>query len=83
MMMTTTTTTTTTTMMKMMMMMMIFKVIVCPLRADQHPGKFGDEFGHASREVMEARYWMLPYLYTLFHEAHTRGGTVVRPLHHE
>ncbi|KAK7508259.1 hypothetical protein BaRGS_00000498, partial [Batillaria attramentaria] len=52
-------------------------------QTDQHPGKFGDEFGHASREVMEARYWMLPYLYTLFHEAHTRGGTVVRPLHHE
>lgn len=50
---------------------------------EQHPGAFGDKVGTASREIMETRYWLLPYLYTLFHQAHTQGDTVVRPLHHE
>lgn len=50
---------------------------------EQHPGKFGNEFGQSARQTMETRYWMLPYLYTLFHQVHTQGGTVVRPLHHE
>ncbi|KAK7100863.1 probable maltase-glucoamylase 2 [Littorina saxatilis] len=50
---------------------------------EQHPGAFDDEFGRMSREIMETRYWLLPYLYTLFHQAHTQGDTVVRPLHHE
>ncbi|XP_076462036.1 maltase-glucoamylase-like [Babylonia areolata] len=36
-----------------------------------------------SREILETRYWLLPYLYTLFHQVHTEGGTVIRPLHHE
>ncbi|KAK7100862.1 hypothetical protein V1264_023730 [Littorina saxatilis] len=50
---------------------------------EQHPGALGDNVGIASREIMETRYWLLPYLYTLFHQAHTQGETVVRPLHHE
>ena len=50
---------------------------------EQHPGAFGPEFGAWSREILETRYWLLPYLYTLFHKAHTEGSTVVRPLHHE
>ncbi|XP_070183432.1 maltase-glucoamylase-like [Littorina saxatilis] len=53
------------------------------IKKPQHPGAFGPEFGQASREIMEVRYWLLPYLYTLFHLAHTQGGTVARPLHHE
>nr|KAG5709612.1 hypothetical protein BaRGS_001662 [Batillaria attramentaria] len=50
---------------------------------EQHPGAFGDLVGNASREILETRYWLLPYLYTLFHYAHTNGDTVIRPLHHE
>ncbi|XP_076463036.1 putative maltase-glucoamylase 2 [Babylonia areolata] len=50
---------------------------------DQDPGVFGDTVADASREILETRYWLLPYLYTLFHQAHTLGRTVVRPLHHE
>ncbi|KAK7490533.1 hypothetical protein BaRGS_00018319, partial [Batillaria attramentaria] len=49
----------------------------------QDPGFYGEDVARASREILEIRYWLLPYLYTLFHEAHTQGSTVVRPLHHE
>ncbi|XP_052256801.1 sucrase-isomaltase, intestinal-like isoform X2 [Dreissena polymorpha] len=49
---------------------------------DQDPGIW-PEVGYATREAMETRYWLLPYLYTLFHKAHTYGGTVVRPVFHE
>lgn len=50
---------------------------------EQDPGALGEEVARASREALETRYWLLPYLYTLFHNAHVYGNTVVRPLHHE
>ncbi|XP_061414169.1 sucrase-isomaltase, intestinal-like [Lethenteron reissneri] len=50
---------------------------------DQDPGVFGPEFAEAARSALLVRYTLLPFLYSLFHEAHTRGGTVVRPLLHE
>ncbi|KAK3096704.1 hypothetical protein FSP39_002561 [Pinctada imbricata] len=50
---------------------------------DQDPGALGERVANASREALETRYWLLPYLYTLFHHAHTEGTTVARPLHHE
>ncbi|KAL3869416.1 hypothetical protein ACJMK2_042100, partial [Sinanodonta woodiana] len=50
---------------------------------DQDPAVLGEDVARASKEVMEIRYWLLPYLYTLFHFAHTQGNTVIRPLHHE
>ncbi|KAH7138695.1 glycosyl hydrolases family 31-domain-containing protein [Dendryphion nanum] len=34
----------------------------------------------ASRTAMQIRYSLLPYLYTLFHQAHTTGSTVMRAL---
>ncbi|KAJ4336554.1 hypothetical protein N0V95_008580 [Ascochyta clinopodiicola] len=34
----------------------------------------------ASRSAMKIRYTLLPYMYTLFHEAHTTGSTVMRAL---
>jgi hypothetical protein len=34
----------------------------------------------ASRRAMKIRYSLLPYIYTLFHQAHTTGSTVMRAL---
>ncbi|KAF2812950.1 uncharacterized protein BDZ99DRAFT_568229 [Mytilinidion resinicola] len=34
----------------------------------------------ATKTAMQIRYSLLPYLYTLFHAAHTRGDTVMRAL---
>lgn len=34
----------------------------------------------ASRTAMHIRYSLLPYMYTLFHQAHTTGSTVMRAL---
>ena len=34
----------------------------------------------ASKTAMEIRYAILPYIYTLFHQAHTTGSTVMRAL---
>ncbi|XP_077867590.1 sucrase-isomaltase, intestinal-like [Saccoglossus kowalevskii] len=49
----------------------------------QDPAGFGEEFAKEVRDVLHIRYKLLPYLYTLFHYAHTEGTTVVRPLMHE
>lgn len=34
----------------------------------------------ASKAAMQIRYSLLPYMYTLFHQAHTTGSTVMRAL---
>lgn len=49
----------------------------------QDPVAWDDSFAKASKDVLEIRYTLLPYLYTLMFEAHTNGNTVVRPLLHE
>lgn len=49
----------------------------------QDPAYFGEDVAEASRIALETRYSLLPYLYTLFYKSHTKGGTVMRPLHHE
>ncbi|XP_060052707.1 maltase-glucoamylase isoform X2 [Erinaceus europaeus] len=46
----------------------------------QDPVSWDDAFKNISRSVLETRYTLLPYLYTLMHQAHTEGITVVRPL---
>ncbi|XP_044210999.1 maltase-glucoamylase, intestinal [Thunnus albacares] len=49
----------------------------------QDPVAWNTTFSEASRDVLNIRYTLLPYLYTLMFEAHKYGSTVVRPLLHE
>ncbi|XP_062874741.1 lysosomal alpha-glucosidase [Trichomycterus rosablanca] len=48
--------------------------------APQEPYVFGQEAQAAMRNVIMLRYSLLPFLYTLFHHAHTSASTVARPL---
>uniref|UniRef100_F6PTT1 P-type domain-containing protein n=1 Tax=Ornithorhynchus anatinus TaxID=9258 RepID=F6PTT1_ORNAN len=52
---------------------------------DQDPAASGSDslLANSSRHYLNIRYSLLPYLYTLFYQAHTEGGTVARPLMHE
>jgi alpha-glucosidase len=50
------------------------------LHGDQEPWSFGAEVEEASKLALARRYRLLPYLYTLFHEASTSGLPVARPL---
>lgn len=51
----------------------------------QDPASFGADslLLNSSRHYLTIRYTLLPYLYTLFYRAHSRGDTVARPLLHE
>ncbi|KAM3922290.1 lysosomal alpha-glucosidase-like [Leptodactylus fuscus] len=48
--------------------------------SSQEPFVFSKESQAAIRKVVLRRYMLLPYLYTLFHKAHTSGDTVARAL---
>ena len=47
---------------------------------DQEPWVFGDEVLDVCRTAINRRYKLLPYIYTLFHEASVNGMPVMRPL---
>jgi len=47
---------------------------------DHEPWMYGSEAKRAIREVLELRYRLLPYIYSLFYEHYLRGYPVVRPL---
>ncbi len=47
---------------------------------DKEPWAFGYEVEETSRLALQARYRLMPYLYTVFHEAWTSGLPVWRPL---
>ncbi len=49
---------------------------------DQEPWAFGEPYESAYRNTIEARYRLMPYLYTLFHEASTSGAPIIRPLYY-
>ncbi|XP_011686550.1 PREDICTED: lysosomal alpha-glucosidase-like isoform X1 [Wasmannia auropunctata] len=50
---------------------------------EQDPVALGDLVVRSSKNSLEARYRLLPYLYTLFFRAHKFGETVARPLFFE
>ena len=50
------------------------------LHGDQEPWSFGEQAEAQSRLALARRYRLLPYLYTLFHDAATTGMPVARPL---
>ncbi|KAM6966271.1 lysosomal alpha-glucosidase [Tautogolabrus adspersus] len=48
--------------------------------APQEPYVFGQKAQAAMRSALNLRYSLLPFLYTLFHHAHSSAETVARPL---
>lgn len=47
---------------------------------DQEPWAFGSEVEDISRNLIGLRYRLLPYLYSLFHQATLTGAPILRPL---
>ena len=52
----------------------------CAGTADQEPWEFGPEVEDAARTALNRRYRLMPYLYTIFQQAHEHGLPVMRPM---
>ena len=52
----------------------------CQGTINKEPWAFGEEIENVSRTAINRRYRLLPYYYTLFHEASTTGMPVMRPV---
>ena len=52
----------------------------CAGTNDKEPWAFGKDVETASRIALERRYILLPYFYTLLHEATTTGMPIMRPV---
>ena len=52
----------------------------CAGTNNKEPWAFGKEVEDASRIALERRYILLPYFYTLMHEASTNGMPIMRPV---
>lgn len=48
--------------------------------ARREPWLFGEEATSRIRSAIRNRYTIMPYLYTLFHKAHSTGTPIMRPL---
>lgn len=52
----------------------------CKGTNDKEPWAFGPQVEQVSRTALNRRYRLLPYFYTLFHEASVTGMPIMRPL---
>lgn len=52
----------------------------CAGTNNKEPWAFGPEVEKTSRIALERRYRLLPYLYTLFHDAHETGQPIMAPV---
>ena len=52
----------------------------CAGTNNKEPWAFGQEVENAARIALERRYILLPYYYTLLHEASTNGMPIMRPV---
>ncbi|XP_054716121.1 lysosomal alpha-glucosidase-like [Uloborus diversus] len=50
---------------------------------EQDPAAWGPDVIDATKNSLRTRYYLLPYLYTLFYKSHIFGETVIRPLFFE
>jgi len=56
------------------------RVHTCEHTPDQEPWSFGPQWEHRNRRAIELRYRLLPYIYSLAHEASELGLPLLRPL---
>jgi len=52
----------------------------CDGTANQEPWEFGPAVESAARTALQKRYRLMPYLYTVFQQAHKQGLPVMRPV---
>lgn len=58
----------------------LFRTHTAANTPSQEPWSFGEQVEEISRRYIALRYRLLPYLYTLFWEAHRTGSPILRPL---